>query len=237
MYKPLPALPEEITPPSPSVMPTSDPLELPWDSLLFSNREAQACTDTKNDVNPVLYSSACILEVIPDVDPDHVTALITENIQECGAGVVERVLHTLFDDPRYPKIEKRGIMKKVSDGSTEEGSPPDKVNCGFRYDDRNRLFTGGPNYIDLAIVGPGHFQHSLIFLHNIGTPQRRLPSRPNRLPKRLASFVQRPLRANSPLPSRTIQEIWKWKTDNQHHQISVPEKLPPVSVPFLALSQ
>lgn len=151
MYKPLPALPEEITPPSPSVMPTSDPLELPWDSLLFSNREAQACTDTKNDVNPVLYSSACILEVIPDVDPDHVTALITENIQECGAGVVERVLHTLFDDPRYPKIKKRGIMKKVSDGSTEEGSPPDKVNCGFRYDDRNRLFTGGPNYIDLAI--------------------------------------------------------------------------------------
>ena len=139
MYKPLPHRPDSLEdfPPEPSF-----------------NRSAQARTEDDSDVDPVAYFVACILDIIPDVERDHVKKLVTDTIETYGSGTVERVLLILFDDPKYPKVRKESTKGKEGLDVTNirEG-----VDGGFHYGDHNRPFTGGPSYTILTLVRHFHF--------------------------------------------------------------------------------
>lgn len=129
-----------------SVPPDSDPLEL------LSDHEAKADTDMIDDVDSVSDCVSRVLEIIPDVEPDYLVELVTDSILTYGAGTVEHVLHTMFDDPKFPKVRKTGKGKEDFDINAEQDSPKEKVNCGLNYGDHNRPFMGGPNYAELTIV-------------------------------------------------------------------------------------
>jgi TRIAD3 protein (E3 ubiquitin-protein ligase RNF216) len=61
------------------------------------------------------------------------------------------VLHTLFDDPKYTKVQKRGNRKEGSN-SAEEERTSEQVNHGLNYGDPNRPFIGGPNHAELQVT-------------------------------------------------------------------------------------
>jgi TRIAD3 protein (E3 ubiquitin-protein ligase RNF216) len=126
-----------------------DPFEVSQDKFTLAEHEKMALIHA----NTVSDYAARVLEIFPDVEPDHATALVTDTIEIYGTGTVERVLHTLFDDPRYPKVQKRGNRNLDDDSnSAEGGSPPEQVNCCLNYGDHNRPFVGGENYPELTRV-------------------------------------------------------------------------------------
>ena len=122
---------------------SGDPLKVPKDRLVLSEHEKM----------PSIHVSDCtahILEIFPDVEPDHVTTLVADAIQIYGTGTMEWVLHTLLNDPRRPKVPKRGNENFDDDSNgAEEPSP---MNCGINYGDHNRPFVGGQNYAELTLV-------------------------------------------------------------------------------------
>jgi hypothetical protein len=101
-----------------------------------------------------------VLEILPNVKRGHATTLVTDTIKIYGTGTLGGVLHTLLDDPRYLKVQKRGNPVDSDLNSVEEGSPPEEVNCGLNYGDHNRPFVGGHYYAQLALV------HLFISLHS-----------------------------------------------------------------------
>ncbi|KAJ7774947.1 hypothetical protein B0H16DRAFT_1509018 [Mycena metata] len=91
-----------------------------------------------------------ILDVLPDALPDHVTNLVTETYPEAGGEVVQRVLHALFEDPSYPKVDKKGKRKRVDedgDQGNARGQPKSKHDFGSK----DREFKGGLHYEQLAM--------------------------------------------------------------------------------------
>ncbi|KAF8879405.1 hypothetical protein BD779DRAFT_1156124 [Infundibulicybe gibba] len=61
--------------------------------------------------------------------------------------VVQRVLHLLFEDPSYPRAEKKGAGKRKSTGGG--GSPAKKAKMDYTSTERES--GGGPGYGELAI--------------------------------------------------------------------------------------
>ncbi|KAL5476607.1 hypothetical protein ACEPAI_3287 [Sanghuangporus weigelae] len=92
-----------------------------------------------------LYLSQ-VLEVIPDVQPDHARALLFQYHPSHGTDVVAAVLHYLFEQP-YPRIERnKGKRKREDDGSVETGNAALK-----NYGSRDRPFEGGDHYAEIAL--------------------------------------------------------------------------------------
>ena len=102
--------------------------------------------------DPISDYVARALEIIPDVEPDHLTALVIKDISVYGPlGVLEHVLHVLLEDSTYPKIEnKRRGKRRQSEGENNQSSKRPKVD--YAYADISRAFTGGPNYAEVAVV-------------------------------------------------------------------------------------
>jgi hypothetical protein len=99
---------------------------------------------------------ARVLEIIPDVEPEHLTALVIKSIPTHGPQVLQHVLHVLFEDSNYPKINNKGKGKRKraddeSDHSQAEGSPK-RPKLDYGYGDMSRMFTKGPGYTELALV-------------------------------------------------------------------------------------
>ncbi|KAF9468244.1 hypothetical protein BDZ94DRAFT_1154032 [Collybia nuda] len=100
---------------------------------------------------------ARVLEIIPDVEPDHLLALVTKLAPSLQDGVVEHVLHELFEDPAYPKVDKKGKGKRrqtdedirEEETSLQGGSPAKRHKVD--YSDKTREFRGGIHYTDLAL--------------------------------------------------------------------------------------
>ncbi len=97
---------------------------------------------------------AQIIEIIPDVDPAHVADLVGQNIDIHKSKVVEHVLHLLFEDPTYPKMNRsKGKGKRrMEDGQGQGGSPPKKLRIEVDFASKNRGRSGGPWYNELAMV-------------------------------------------------------------------------------------
>jgi TRIAD3 protein (E3 ubiquitin-protein ligase RNF216) len=93
---------------------------------------------------------ARVLEIIPDAQPEHVLSLVHKHIQSYGEQTVERILHIFFEDPTYPKVDKKGKRKRVEDemGHEERGKSKLKVD----YGSKDREYKGGPFYTDIALV-------------------------------------------------------------------------------------
>ncbi|ESK93036.1 ring finger [Moniliophthora roreri MCA 2997] len=100
-------------------------------------------------------TSSClaqVLEIMPDVQPDHATALITQHLQNNTKNVVEVVLHSLFENPNYPKIDKKGKRKATAPSDPEDkDSKKARVLDGLDYASTERDFRGGVHYTTLAI--------------------------------------------------------------------------------------
>jgi len=110
---------------------------------------------TELDSDPVSASVTHILEIIPDVEPDHLTRLVTNAVSTHGSGVLEHVLHILFEDSKYPKMDAKGKGKRKREDDEDKdaqagGSKRPKVDFG--YGDLSRAFKGGPDYLDLALA-------------------------------------------------------------------------------------
>lgn len=97
---------------------------------------------------------AHVLEIVPDVKPDHVTRLIEIALPKYGQDeVLGRVLHTLFEKPNYPKVNISKNVKRA-DGQNDRvttGSSS-KTKYDFGYGNISRPFTGGADYTQLALV-------------------------------------------------------------------------------------
>ncbi|KAJ7172366.1 hypothetical protein C8R46DRAFT_992489 [Mycena filopes] len=119
-----------------------------------------------------------ILDVLPDALPEHVTTLVRETHPEAGEQVVERVLHALFEDPSYPKLDKKGKRKRVeeeNDQGDARGQPKSKHDLASV----DREFKGGIHYSQLAIdqlmldfplIPKPHIRRTLLDHHSLYAP-------------------------------------------------------------------
>jgi hypothetical protein len=144
---------------------------------------------TELDSDPVSACVTRILEIIPDVEPDHLTWLVTKAVSTHGSGVLEYVLHGLFEDSKYPKIDAKGKgkRKRADDEDKDaqaEGSKRLKVDFG--YGDLSRAFKGGPDYLDLALVWNSSHHDMYSFRSEAGTSTRRFPFPPEGVSERIS---------------------------------------------------
>ncbi|KAI6029930.1 hypothetical protein BKA83DRAFT_4225342, partial [Pisolithus microcarpus] len=98
---------------------------------------------------------ARVTEIIPDVQPAHVLSLVERATQTNPDAVVELVLHALFEDPSYPKIDRKGKRKRGEAEQEEKeegrhssrGTPKPRVD----YLSEDREYDGGPFYSELSL--------------------------------------------------------------------------------------
>lgn len=141
--------------------PTPDPQDPPD---LLPPQDPQVPEDPKST------AIASILEMIPDVDPDHLLALVETHLPTYGANqIVEFVVSHLFEHPGYPRCERgKGKAKeKAKEGGggeggsssvkrkasgDEEGDGGGNKKARIDYASADRPFTGGLHYRDCAIA-------------------------------------------------------------------------------------
>ncbi|KAG6812683.1 hypothetical protein H0H92_001312 [Tricholoma furcatifolium] len=103
------------------------------------------------DPDPQTTMTARVLEIIPDVEPDFLHAKVTQHMldhpDQDAALIVERILHALFEDNKYPKVDRFGKGKRKQEDSDGTASKKTKID----YTDKNRPNNGGTHYNDLAL--------------------------------------------------------------------------------------
>ena len=114
-------------------------------------------------IDPLTFALAKVLEIVPDVQPDHITALIHSYVDGDGEPMspnllVEQILHQLLENPDYPKVEKKGKKRRVVEepdaiGDGEKGveRPRKKVKIDYRTTQRSKAPSAA--YRNLALVG------------------------------------------------------------------------------------
>jgi TRIAD3 protein (E3 ubiquitin-protein ligase RNF216) len=98
---------------------------------------------------PTLTVDTClsrVLEVIPDVEPEHALSLLRPLFTAHRERAIELAMHNLFENP-YPKVNK--AKRKRADSDTES-SASRKVKID--YASKDRPFSGSPYYRALAMV-------------------------------------------------------------------------------------
>ncbi|KAG6913708.1 hypothetical protein DXG01_004760 [Tephrocybe rancida] len=135
-------------PPSPPPVPTREATPPPAIDLAVPEPEPEVDLDPKSTI------TARVLEIIPDVDPDYALAAITNHILEHPehdtSTVTELILHALFEDAKYPRVEKgKGKRKDTEKDVEEEARKTKKVRID--YADKDRQFRPGAAYQTLAL--------------------------------------------------------------------------------------
>ncbi|KAG1852496.1 hypothetical protein F4604DRAFT_1805515 [Suillus subluteus] len=95
---------------------------------------------------------ARVLEIVPDVEPTHVSKLAEHFIHSpanAGQNVLELVLHSLLENPSYPKVDRKGKRKRTEDD--EEGAARGQPAPKIDYGTTDREFKGGVHYFELAL--------------------------------------------------------------------------------------
>jgi TRIAD3 protein (E3 ubiquitin-protein ligase RNF216) len=99
---------------------------------------------------------ARLLQIVPDVEPGHATRLITAALTNHGqAEALGHVLHSLFEKPNYPKVNRSKSAKRTdrqSHGNLANVGSSSKMNFDFGYGNKSRPFRGGSDYAELALV-------------------------------------------------------------------------------------
>ncbi|KAF8212123.1 hypothetical protein K438DRAFT_1806002 [Mycena galopus ATCC 62051] len=151
-----------------------------------------------------------VLDVLPDALPEHVFDLVRQHYPQSREQVVETVLHTLFEDPTYPKVDKKGKRKRVEEDDVQgdaRGQPKPKLD----YGSKDREYKGGVHYTDLAIeelmlnfplIPKPHIRRTLLEHHSLYAPTHIflaeeksrggvLPYTPKTIPSRVAAKGKR----------------------------------------------
>lgn len=109
----------------------------------------------ETDQDPYSKHLSLVLEVIPDVLPQHALELIERLYPAYGDQVGEWVVQNLFENAPYPKVEdpvagKRKGKRKASEMEDATDEPPLKVKIDFTTVDRPK--PTGKNYRKLSLV-------------------------------------------------------------------------------------
>jgi TRIAD3 protein (E3 ubiquitin-protein ligase RNF216) len=95
---------------------------------------------------------ACVLEIVPDVEPAHVLGLVEHFIHnpvDAGQNVLELVLNYLLENPNYPKVDRKGKRKGTE--NDEEGATCGQTAPKVGYGTTGRGFKWGMHYLKLAL--------------------------------------------------------------------------------------
>ena len=107
-------------------------------------------SDSTGKVDPIDGFLAQILEIVPDVEPDHARALLTREFDMHGYGALEFTLHALFETP-YPKLDRKGKGKRKREAEDDTGR--NEIDSSeVNYGKKDRPFSGGRHYKVLALV-------------------------------------------------------------------------------------
>ncbi|KAI6027044.1 hypothetical protein EDC04DRAFT_175483 [Pisolithus marmoratus] len=105
-------------------------------------------------VDPMDEYVARVTEIVPDVQPAHVLSLVERAMQTNPNTVVELVVHALFEEPSYPKIDRKGKRKRDEVEEEEQkgrhsprGTPKPRVD----YLSEDREYDVGPPYFELSL--------------------------------------------------------------------------------------
>lgn len=127
-------------------------------------------------VDPLDNLVSSVLEIVPDVETDHIiaryTLLSAENqeavLNENPLIFLERILHDLFENPNYPKSMDKGKKRKRQDDEDGAGpSSPKKrkaetvVKLDLLSPDRQPIYS--PGYEELTLVCYSAFPSVLPF--------------------------------------------------------------------------
>ncbi|KAJ7343378.1 hypothetical protein DFH08DRAFT_872523 [Mycena albidolilacea] len=149
-----------------------------------------------------------VLDVLPDALPEHVLELVKQHYPQSREQVAETVLHALFEDPAYPKVDKKGKRKRVEGDvqGEERGQPKPKLD----YGSKDREYKGGVHYeqlaidqlmVDFPLIPKPHIRRTLLTHHSLYAPtyiflaeEKRgpvLPYTPKTIPSRLPAKGKR----------------------------------------------
>ncbi|KAF7984602.1 hypothetical protein HWV62_12799 [Athelia sp. TMB] len=92
---------------------------------------------------------ARVLEIVSDVQPAHVLSLLEQHATAHKNELVEFVLHALFEDPNYPKIDKKGKRRREDTEEPEGKDRRKSIKIDYGSKDRERVV--GPHYADIAL--------------------------------------------------------------------------------------
>lgn len=98
--------------------------------------------------DPMDHYLSLVLEVVPDMDPEHAMALIQRNLPDLGEGVVQHIIHHALENPTYPRLDKKGKKRKRDDSPSSSSVPAPACN----FASIKREFTGGGSYSTIALV-------------------------------------------------------------------------------------
>jgi hypothetical protein len=137
------------------VQPVEVPLEEPHPPIV----PAVAPELDPEPIDVLTFVLAKVLEIVPDVQSDHVMALLHSSLDReealmSPALLVEQILHQLFENPDYPKVEKKGAKRKTAEepAAIQNGDerPKKKVKIDYRTTQRPKV--PSPAYKNLALV-------------------------------------------------------------------------------------
>jgi len=93
---------------------------------------------------------AQVVEIVPDVLPEHARALVEQHFPSQREHVLEAVLHVLFENPAYPKADPRRKLKRKWDDVREDVTKNARPKVDFLS--QGRVPAGGANYKFEALV-------------------------------------------------------------------------------------
>lgn len=125
-------------------------------------------------VNPVDNLVSSVLEIVPNVEPDHIIARYTQLSAENQESILdenpiiflERILHDLFENPDYPKSKENDKKRKRQDEGVPAAGPSipkkRKSEAVLKMDllSPDRPYRFSPTYQELALVC-----HVALFTH------------------------------------------------------------------------
>lgn len=163
-----------------------------------------AVASTSNS-NPLDRLIASVLEIIPDVDPDHLMLLFTANNPggdaERASQLLEPILHSLFENVNYPKKQVEAKRKRQEEGDVPTAGPSQhkkkKIETVVKM---NVATTDRPpvpslEYYELSMVCQTYTTRDASYLPLV-LARSEVPLCPNPLLKDDAHSTQEPLRAN-----------------------------------------
>lgn len=139
---------------------------------LFQPEPESQAMETEQDTPSKMLAQ--VLEVVPDVQPDHAVELLSQQPNASPDEVVQAVIHALFEAP-YPKVDRKGKRKAVDENAGQhKRARLDESD----YAKLDRPYTGGVYYSDLSMVSLllrfPHCLRSLSLTVSLGTTYGRL---------------------------------------------------------------
>lgn len=136
-----------------NTIPENQPSHAPSNSK--PSQTAGPSTIVVPEEDPIETYTNQVLEIVPDVLPEHARQLVLQHFPRNQENTVEHVLHDLFEDPTYPKIDRKGKGKRKRDLEDHELNERN-VKPQIDYASIDRECTGGPMYVRSALVCSFH---------------------------------------------------------------------------------